>query len=199
MTGEALALLEARRAKLRADHQPERVRRSPFVFPGTGSSRHLAEPKTGWRRVLARAQMLGFLGALAAAEGWSENQRREVEAAALANPAAALKSHQRAARRHQVDAAAYALCDLRIHDLRRTLGSWQAKTGASLPVIAKALNHRNIATTAIYARLDRDPVRQSVAIATAAMLEAAGITAAGIKAAAITPAAAAADAAGDTG
>jgi len=51
--------------------------------------------------------------------------------------------------------------DLRIHDLRRTLGSWQAKTGASLVIIGKSLNHKNQSTTAIYARLDLDPVRKS--------------------------------------
>jgi integrase len=33
------------------------------------------------------------------------------------------------------------LSDLRIHDLRRTMGSWQAATGASLPVIGKSLGH----------------------------------------------------------
>lgn len=65
--------------------------------------------------------------------------------------------------------------DLRIHDLRRTLGSWQAKTGASLAIIGKSLNHKNTQTTAIYARLDLDPVRQSVNTATTAMLEAAGM------------------------
>jgi integrase len=65
--------------------------------------------------------------------------------------------------------------NLRIHDLRRTLGSWQAKTGASLSIIGKSLNHKNQNTTAIYARLDLDPVRASVDKATNAMLEAAGI------------------------
>lgn len=65
--------------------------------------------------------------------------------------------------------------DLRIHDLRRTLGSWQAKTGASLVIIGKSLNHKHHSTTQIYARLDLDPVRQSVERATAAMLEAAGV------------------------
>jgi integrase len=94
-----------------------------FVFPGTGASGHLVEPKKGWARVLERAD----------------------------------------------------ITDLRIHDLRRTLGSWQAKTGASLTIIGKSLNHKNMATTAIYARLDLDPVRQSVNTATAAMLEAAGL------------------------
>ena len=66
--------------------------------------------------------------------------------------------------------------DLRIHDLRRTLGSWQAKTGASLAIIGKSLNHKNQNTTAIYARLDLDPVRDSVNTATSAMMAAAGMT-----------------------
>ena len=63
--------------------------------------------------------------------------------------------------------------DLRIHDLRRTLGSWQAKTGASLAIIGKSLHHKNTQTTQIYAQLDLDPVREAVARATTAMLEAA--------------------------
>lgn len=67
------------------------------------------------------------------------------------------------------------LSDLRIHDLRRTLGSWQAKTGASLAIIGKSLNHKNTSTTAIYARLDLDPVRESVERATGAILTAAGL------------------------
>ena len=62
--------------------------------------------------------------------------------------------------------------NLRIHDLRRTLGSWQAMTGASLPIIGKSLNHKSPATTAIYARLDLDPVRESMRKATAAILDA---------------------------
>lgn len=62
--------------------------------------------------------------------------------------------------------------DLRIHDLRRTLGSWQAKTGASLVIIGKSLNHKHQSTTQIYARLDLDPVRESVEKATEAMLKA---------------------------
>src|SRR5262249_61953361 len=51
------------------------------------------------------------------------------------------------------------LSDLRLHDLRRTLGSWQAATGASLPIIGKSLGHSSIQATQIYARLDLDPVR----------------------------------------
>lgn len=69
-----------------------------------------------------------------------------------------------------------ALGDLRIHDLRRSLGSWQARTGATLAIIGKSLGHKSPAATAIYARLDTDPVRESMQRATAAMLNAAGIT-----------------------
>ncbi len=54
------------------------------------------------------------------------------------------------------------LADVRIHDLRRTLGSWLAASGASLPLIGRALNHTQVNTTAIYARLSLDPVRAAL-------------------------------------
>jgi len=60
--------------------------------------------------------------------------------------------------------------DLRLHDLRRTLGSWQAATGANSFTIGKSLGHKNQASTAVYARLNIDPVRESVEKATQAML-----------------------------
>lgn len=66
------------------------------------------------------------------------------------------------------------IADLRMHDLRRSMGSWQAATGASLTIIGKSLGHRNAASTAVYARLNLDPVRASMERATAAMLEAGG-------------------------
>lgn len=62
--------------------------------------------------------------------------------------------------------------DLRIHDLRRTLGSWQALAGSSLQVIAKSLGHLSTSSTGVYARLQLDPVRASVEQATAAILAA---------------------------
>lgn len=65
--------------------------------------------------------------------------------------------------------------DVRIHDLRRTMGSWQARTGASMVVIGKSLGHKSLAATAVYARLDLDPVRQAMETATAAMMEASGL------------------------
>jgi integrase len=62
--------------------------------------------------------------------------------------------------------------DLRRHDLRRTLGSWMAKNGTSLPVIGKALGHQSLSATAIYSRLDIAPVREAVQNAATALLTA---------------------------
>lgn len=65
--------------------------------------------------------------------------------------------------------------NLRVHDLRRTLGSWQAISGASLAIIGRSLGHKSADATLVYARLSLDPVRASVATATTAMLQAAGV------------------------
>ncbi len=59
--------------------------------------------------------------------------------------------------------------DVRLLDLRRTFGSWQAMGGSSELLIGKSLGHRNTRSTAVYARLTLDPVRQSVERATSAM------------------------------
>lgn len=62
------------------------------------------------------------------------------------------------------------LSDVRIHDLRRTLGSWLVAQGASLPLVGKALNHRSVSTTQIYARMQLEPVRLALEQNATAML-----------------------------
>ncbi len=61
--------------------------------------------------------------------------------------------------------------DFRIHDLRRTMGSYQAIIGANSYVIGKSLGHKSHAATQIYARLNLDPVRESMEKATGKMIE----------------------------
>lgn len=113
---DAIAILEARKkSAVRADSQ--------FVFPGSGDSGHLVEPKKAWKIILDKA----------------------------------------------------GIADLRLHDLRRTMGSWQAGTGANLSVIGRSLNHKSTQTTAIYARLWMTPVRESMQTAATAMMQAAGL------------------------
>lgn len=46
------------------------------------------------------------------------------------------------------------LQDVTLHDLRRTCASYLAMSGENLPTIQNVLNHRNLAHTAIYARLN---------------------------------------------
>lgn len=52
--------------------------------------------------------------------------------------------------------------DVRLHDLRRTVGSWLAQSGNSLHLIGKVLNHSNQSTTATYARFGQDNVRDAL-------------------------------------
>jgi integrase len=54
------------------------------------------------------------------------------------------------------------LSSLRIHDLRRTCGSYQAIAGISLTVIGKSLGHKAPQSTAIYAKLSNDLVKVSM-------------------------------------
>ena len=68
------------------------------------------------------------------------------------------------------------LDDLRVHDLRRSLGSWAAIQGASLAIIGAALGHKSPDATRIYARLSVDPVRDAMERATAAILAAGQVT-----------------------
>jgi integrase len=122
LSPEAVMILQARKEAAED--------KAVFVFPGTGLSGHIEEPKKAVIRVMERAGI-----------PYGRNVQNGVT----------------------------------LHDLRRTLGSWQAKTGASLAIIGKSLNHQSQQTTAIYARLDLDPVRASVNTATSAMMEAAGL------------------------
>ena len=62
--------------------------------------------------------------------------------------------------------------DLRIHDLRRPFGSFQAIGGSSLPIIGKSLGHSSTAATSIYARLNLYAVRSSIDAAVNAIVAA---------------------------
>ena len=55
------------------------------------------------------------------------------------------------------------LGDVRLHDLRHSFASRALALGESLPVIGKLLGHTQVETTARYAHLARDSVRESAA------------------------------------
>ncbi len=60
--------------------------------------------------------------------------------------------------------------NLRIHDIRRTFGSYQAIEGASSLIIGKTLGHKSSKATEIYSRLSLEPIRNSIEKATERML-----------------------------
>ncbi len=63
------------------------------------------------------------------------------------------------------------IANFRLHDMRRTNGSMQAITGASLPIIGKSLGHKSTSATMVYARLSLDPVLEAMQKAADRMVE----------------------------
>ena len=61
---------------------------------------------------------------------------------------------------------------VRIHDLRRTAGSWATQGGAPLPAVGKLLGHRSHNSTAVYARADIGAARAAAEIVAARLSEA---------------------------
>lgn len=68
------------------------------------------------------------------------------------------------------------LTNLHLHDLRRSLGSWLAMTGASLHITGTALGHKSTEATKVYARLQGDSVKSALDLATATMLSKGGFS-----------------------
>jgi len=163
---------------------------SPWVFPSdTSKSGHFIEPKFAWSRILARAELGRLVAMIADHKGLSpkaaaaasqeavnaiEGARFEAFARRLpkgTDPTEhVLETYRAKVSALGLEPSQARMQDLRIHDLRRTLGSWQAASGSSLPIIGRSLGHKQMQTTAIYARLSLDPVRESVERATSAML-----------------------------
>jgi integrase len=160
---EAVALLKSRRQTARTD--------AVFVFPASRADSkhgHMSGERKAWVRILDGDELTHLTrGIEAAGETFTTKEGESIS-----------KSLARArsiARKLKINTDRARINDVRIHDLRRTLGSWQARTGASMVIIGKSLGHKSQQATAVYARLDLDPVRQAMQTATSAMLEAAGM------------------------
>jgi integrase len=163
LTSETIAILRRRRA---ADPSGR------FVLPGSGEKGHFVEPKKAWLRIFDRDELDQIIAKL---EQAGEKPER-VGAAKVADLAGRILGEQLAkakarAAELKLDISNCRLSDARIHDLRRTQGSWQAMTGTSLQIIGKSLGHKNVTTTTIYARLQTDPVLEAMTKATDAMLK----------------------------
>lgn len=151
-----------------------------FVFPGDGVSGHMEDPKKGWQRILDWDELDELTRRIHAAGHvfeWPALRQKPPgnRGSNYESMGDSLKRARECAAILKIDTTGARLQDLRIHDMRRTLGSWQAATGASLVVIGKSLGHKSVASTEIYSRLSLDPVRDSMQTATRAMLAAGGL------------------------
>jgi integrase len=134
------------------------------VFPSDRTDGPIVETRKAWERLFDRDELGEIMERL---------HQRGIELPSAGETLARTLHRARAlAAAHGVDPTDARLTDLRPHDLRRTLGSWQAALGSSLAVIGKSLNHRSLQATLIYARLEQNPVRESVERAATAMLSA---------------------------
>lgn len=139
---------------------------SEWVFPGENPENHFNNPKRAWRRALQRATI----------NLWStdpilhpivEALRQKIDERLFGD----LLFKQI---KIQIKASGLSLPEglmsIRIHDLRRTLGSYQAISGSSLQIIGQSLGHKSLQSTQVYSRLTIEPVRRSVELAAEAML-----------------------------
>lgn len=134
-----------------------------FVFPGTGTNGYLADPKKAWQRIKCSATC----------KLWLQDKNLSLlldNKTTSTNPEELLQNIKLIADQKNI-ALPIGLMDVRLHDLRRTLGSWQAATGATTAIIGKSLGHRSPRATAVYERLNIDPVRASIERATEAMFK----------------------------
>jgi integrase len=63
---------------------------------------------------------------------------------------------------------------LRLHDVRRTLGTWMSKGGTVVAVIKAAMGHKDITTTQIYTQAENPEVRRAFEDTAKRMLEQGG-------------------------
>ena len=146
----------------RRDARPTDGTASEFVFAGHGVTGHLVEPKKGWARICHRATALKLLDALVDKEYFTEAEKSRARHEAIGVPKETIKKYQDLAARLGISESSYDLRTLHFHDLRRTVGSWMASSGASLPLIGKVLNHKSAQSTQVYARFMLDPVRNAL-------------------------------------
>ncbi|MCB0832682.1 MAG: site-specific integrase, partial [Bacteroidetes bacterium] len=136
-----------------------------WVFPSDKTDSHLTDPKNPWKRILTNATIkywqahshIAPLVAQAMQQTKTRSYNRKLYVAV-----------QTLAEEQNIELPT-GLMDMRLHDLRRTLGSFQAAAGANQYIIGKSLGHKSHQATAVYARLDLDPVRESVQAASTAI------------------------------
>ena len=143
-----------------------KVERNPYLLP-SGKDGHLVNVDKPWRRIRTAATIRVWESEDGEpAELISELKRQLERAPKFEDITAAAEK--------QGIALSTGFQDVRMHDLRRTVGSWMSSAEVDLNRIKTALRHANISTTLIYALLGQDPVREAFEDHGKRIMEAAG-------------------------
>ncbi len=141
-----------------------------WVFPSEGKTGHYVEPKKGWKILLVRATALRLVEKLTTHYAWNEVEFERAKRYVLSAPSDALETYEKEAEKVGVWLKPLDMRDIRLHDLRRTLGSWQAGANVSEKIIGKSLGHLSQQSTKVYARVPLSAVRDAMMLATTNML-----------------------------
>ncbi len=162
LTTKAEEILDSR---LKASHG------NPWVFPSdTSKDGYYSDPKKAWNRVRQRATLELWKQNPVIAKLIEETESKLTKANNYGYTVLKLFNTVQKETKERDTELPTGLMDIRLHDIRRTFGSYQAMSGASLQIIGKSLGHKSQQSTQIYARLHNDPVKASMEKATNAML-----------------------------
>lgn len=141
---------------------------SIWVFPQEDDpKKHLIDPQKAWKRAISRATLLIWNQDKTLTEWLLGKEKNMLSYLSSANKVERLKKMAFS----ENILLPNDLMDVRIHDIRRTFGSYQALRGASLQIIGKSLGHKSTKTTQIYSRLQLDPIRAAMEKAVDVMIE----------------------------
>ena len=161
LSGAALAILQS----------VPRQEGNPYLLPGAKERKHLVNIAKPWNRMRQAATV----------HSWAEDDDPLISnlVAELHRELGRLPTYAEclSAAEHDLPSdfeLPTGLTDVRLHDLRRTVGSWLSQSGVDLNRIKDALRHQNISTTLTYARLGEDASREVMEEHGKRIMEAAG-------------------------
>lgn len=139
---------------------------SEWVFPGENPEKNYNDPKRAWRRTLKRAT-ISLWSTDPGLKILIDELKQQIHETYFGDK---LFAQIKAQAKSKGIVLPEGLMSIRLHDVRRTLGSYQAINGSSLQIIGQSLGHKSLQSTQVYSRLTIEPVRQSVEEAADVML-----------------------------
>ena len=124
LVSEAVTILRNRKPVGKAD----------FVFPGHGKSGHLRDVKSVWKRILDRDELKQLAKRIREAGAVFEYPIQKVKDSGTITPILKrwvkhLSVRAEVALEMNIDTDGARINDARVHDIRRTLGSWKLRPG----------------------------------------------------------------------